>query len=138
MKLVISALDGDVETFRETFENLSVNWKTLRYTLKDGISLTLKELKKNENGDKQPETGDNFSLTLTFLQIVVFARKKGLEVFLELLDQDIEMDDWLDAVEIGTKYRNIKIIIKVKPMPFSAKMIFNHKIIYSEHFRITF
>ena len=107
MKLVISALDGDVETFRETFNNLSVHWRTLRYTLKDGISLMLKEVKKNANEDKQIspplETGDNFSMTLTFLQIVALARKKGLEVCLELLDQNVTIDDWLQKVQIGTK-----------------------------------
>ena len=70
--------------------------------------MSLKELKKNENGDKQEtlETGDNFSLTLTFLQIVVLARSKGLEACLELLDQDVTMDDWLETVQISTKYSN--------------------------------
>ena len=104
MTLVISALDGDLEKFRETFKKLSesIDWRTLRYTLTDGISLMLKGIQKNKIGDKR--TGNNFSLTLTLLQIVALAQSKGLEVCLELLDQDVTMEDWLKTVQIGTNY----------------------------------
>ena len=43
MKLAISALDGDYKTFRETFENFTDSWRSLRYTLKNGLSLMLKK-----------------------------------------------------------------------------------------------
>ena len=113
MKLAISALDGDEKTFREMFSKFSESWKTLRYTLTDGISLMLKGIQKNEIEDKRTipllDKGNNFSLTLTFLQIVALAHTKGLEVFLELLDHDFTMDDWLEpwleTVQIGTNYK---------------------------------
>ena len=43
MKLAISVLDGDHKTFRETFENFTDSWRSLRYTLKNGLSLMLKK-----------------------------------------------------------------------------------------------
>ena len=43
MKLAISVLDGDPKTFRETFENFTDSWRSLRYTLKNGLSLMLKK-----------------------------------------------------------------------------------------------
>ena len=96
MKLVKSAFDRDVEKFRKTLAKLSDSWRTLRYTVK--ISLML-----NENGNKELSppsvTGDNFSLTLTFLQIVALSPKKVLEVFLKQLDQNVTMKDWLETVQ---------------------------------------
>ena len=101
MKLVKSAFDRDVEKFRKTLAKLSDSWRTLRYTVK--ISLMLNE-KGNKELSPPSVTGDNFSLTLTFLQIVAFSPKKVLEVFLKQLDQNVTMKDWLETVQIGTKY----------------------------------
>ena len=43
MKLAISVLDGDHKTFRETFEKISDSWRSLRYIMKNGLSLMLKK-----------------------------------------------------------------------------------------------
>ena len=96
MKLAVSALDGDDKTFREIFKRLSDSWRTLRYTVK--ISLMLNE-KGNKELSPPSVTGDNFSLTLTFLQIVALSPKKVLEVFLKQLDQNVTMKDWLETVQ---------------------------------------
>ena len=106
MKLAQSAIDGDEKTFEETFCKFSDSWMNLRYTLKSGISLMLKDLEKKTTKKKKSlylAKGDNFDLTLTFLQIVVFAKSKCLKLFLDLLDKEIKIDEWLEEVTIGGK-----------------------------------
>ena len=60
MKLAISVLDGDHKTFRETFENFTGSWRSLRYTLKNGLSLNLK---KGHQMNQMNNSNDHSELT---------------------------------------------------------------------------